>query len=109
MENNFQELMMAKELEQITPEYSKLIVKGTLIGFKGLGEERGITAAYPVWKVVNNQICFVLFWSQETGRPCVDNTSFASSDLYINKEPIIVDIDVVNPITFGQNLALFFN
>lgn len=109
MKENYQDLMNAKELEPITPEWNKPIVKGTLIGFKGLGEERGITAAYPVWRVIGNEIQFVLFWSKDTGKPCIDNTWFTSDHLFINKEPIVLDIEVKNPETFGQKLTAFFN
>lgn len=109
METNYEKLMNSKELEPITEDWDKPIVKGTLIGFKGLGEERGITAAYPVWRIIGNEIQFVLFWSDDTGRPCIDNTWFTSKYLFINKEPIVLDIDVTNPETFGQKLTDLFN
>ena len=37
--------MNSKELIPITEDWNSPIEKGTLIGFKGLGEEKGITAA----------------------------------------------------------------
>lgn len=101
-------LMNAQELIQITPEWDTSIKKGTLIGFKGLGGNRGITASYPVWRVIGKEIQFVLFWSQETGRPCIDNTWFTSSDLFINKEPIVLDIEIENPQSFHSVLANAF-
>ena len=108
-QKTLQDLMNSKELEPITGEWNKPIAKGTLIGFKGLGEERGITAAYPVWRVIGNEIQFVLFFSKDNSRACIDNTWFAASDLYINKEPIVLDIEVKNPETFGQRFVEVFN
>jgi hypothetical protein len=109
MEKNYRDLMNEKELEPITSNWDKPITKGTLIGFKGLGDEKGITAAYPVWRVIGNEIQFVLFWSKGSGKPCIDNTWFTSPHLYINKEPIILDIEIKNPETFSQLIVNIFN
>lgn len=105
---DYNTLMNSKELEPITKDWNKEIKKGTLIGFKGLGGKEGITAAYPVWRVTGNEIKFVLFFKKD-GTPCIDNTWFTSEHLYINKEPIIVDIEIKNPTTFGNELGKIFN
>lgn len=86
----FEDTMNESELEPITKDWRKPILKNTLIGFKGLGDSRGITAAYPVWSFDGYEIQFVLYISKHSGRPVIDNTWITSSDLYINKEPIIV-------------------
>ena len=100
--------MNTKELEPITPNWNKPIKKGTLIGFKGFGEDGGITAAYPVWRVIGNKIQFVLFWSKDTGKPCIDNTWFTCDNLFINKEPIMLDIEVKNPETLHERVYSLF-
>lgn len=100
----YRELMNSKEL---VPVQGQSISKGTLIGFKGLGDSEGITAAYPVWRVVGDEIQFVLYFN-ESGIPVIDNTWFTSPDLYTNKEPIIVSIEVNNPITFSDQLSKLF-
>lgn len=91
---DYKSLMNAKELVPITVDWSQPIVKSTLIGFKGLGEENGITAAYEVARVVGNEIQFVLGYD-EYERRIIDNTWFGSNHLYINKEPIIIDKEIV--------------
>ena len=98
--------MNSQELIPITEDWNTPIARGTLIGYKGLGEERGITAAYPVWSVIGNEIKFVLFYKND--RPVLDNTWFNSADLFINKEPIIVEIELKNPTTFQNELKTFF-
>lgn len=109
MKNNYEALMNSKELEPILADWSKPIAKGTLIGFKGLGAEGGITAAYPVWLVKDYEIQFVLYLNKKSGKPVLDNTWFNSPNLFINKEPIIVDIEGNNPTTFGDEISAAFN
>lgn len=106
---NYQELMNAKPLTQLTPDFKDKIKFGTLIGFKGLGEARSITAAYPVWSHVGDEIQFILF-TRDNGKHCIDNTWLTSRDLFINTEPIIVDVSVKGmPSTFTDEVTKFFN
>jgi hypothetical protein len=87
-------------LIQITPDWKgqNRIPKGALIGFKGLTYEDRITAAYPFWREVGNQIQFVAALSGEcswTNKPGFDNTYFTAPRLFINADPIIIpDADV---------------
>lgn len=97
-------------LIQITPEWrgQGRIPKGALIGFMGLTSEPGIiTAAYPFWREVNNQVQFVLY--QRPGEPpTMDNDYFTSDNLYINADPIIVEVDDEKFTTFGDALGQMF-
>jgi len=88
------DLMNGADLTPLTTDFDGTISMGMLIGFKGLGEEKGITAAYPVWSFIpaKKEIQFILFWSSKNGAPCIDNTWLTSHDLYINKEPIKVEL-----------------
>jgi len=87
-------MMNAKELVPITSDWSQPIKESTLIGFKGLGKKGGITAAYQVLGVVDNVITFVLAFRD--GRPSVvDCTYFGMKSLYINKEPIVIDMEML--------------
>ena len=108
--------MNSSELVEITPEWNTPIAKGTLIGFAGLGGTK-ITAAYPVYKVnlERKDVDFVLYTSLE-GRPCLDGTSFAhprnnpgDSKLFINKEPIIIEIEEQKPFSVTDRIAQLFN
>jgi len=87
------------DLIKITPAWTSPIAKGTLVGFMGLGFGK-ITAAYQVYRVnlEKRTIEFVLYTSTG-GRPCLDIATMDHSDLYINNEPIIVDVVEGLPFT----------
>lgn len=113
-EPNYSSMMNAKELIEITPDWTTPIAKGTLIGFKGLGGSK-VTAAYPVWNVNFDKklIEFVLYTSLGD-RPCLDGTSFRfhrPEYLVINKEPIIVEIkgDANKVMTATNRVLDLFN
>ncbi len=108
-DNDWVKIISSQEAIPITKDWDKPIAKGTMIGFKALGPDRGFTAAYPVYRVIGNEIQFVLFYDRETGKPVIDNTWFTSRDLYTNKDPIIIDIEESSPITLHETLSKIFN
>lgn len=82
---------------------------GTLIGFRGFsGKAEKCTASYPVWAKVGSEIKFILFLSN-TGRPTVDNTWIQGDNIFINKQPIIVDVPTNYPQTFQDRMGELFN
>lgn len=96
------DLMNSNKLVQLTPEFTGEIPHGCLIGFKGLGGEKGITAAYRVWAFIKSkqEIQFILF-TRNSGQHVVDNTWLTSSDLYINEPPIVQKLTIKQmPTTF---------
>jgi len=87
-----------------------MIPKGALIGFKAFGDERGITAAYPFWREIGNQIQFVLFMPGEcdwTDVAVMDNGYF-DGECFINREPIIIEVNDKRFMTFGGALGEMF-
>lgn len=100
-------LMNSKPIERLKKVEGVTIAPGTLIGFRGMtGGDKEITASYPVWRVIGDEIQFLLTRNQK-GQPIIDNTWF-SSEVWINKDPIVIDIEVKNPVTFGQELGKYF-
>ncbi len=83
--------------------------RGMLIGFKAFRNEDKITAAYPIWAIYGNEVQFVLYFQQGTGKPVIDNTWLNSSEPpYINVEPFKVEYDAKNPTTFQDEMTNFF-
>lgn len=107
---DFAKQMSESPLVKVTKD--TVLRHGQLFGFMGLGEERGITAAYQVWRKNGTEVQFVLFISSQTGRPCIDNDWIREdgSCMYTNVEPIIVPIDLSkSPETFQDSIKAFFN
>lgn len=102
---DYAKMMNTKEVIPVTEDIE--LPRGTLIGFKALGGTQGITAAYPVWSKNGRDFQFILGIT-ETGRPIIENDFIRDGDLFINKEPIIVEVETKNPMTFQDRLGSFF-
>lgn len=105
--DNYKEMMNALPLVQINGDWNKQLKRGQLIGFNGLGPEKGITAAYPVFDHHGGEIVFVLY--TKDGKPVLDNDFIRDGYcMFTNADPIIVDIATGCPTTFQSELASYF-
>lgn len=81
---------------------------GTLIGFRGFnGKAEKCSASYPVWTKKGDEIQFILGITKE-GRPIIENDWVRDENIFINEEPIIVDVLTKNPQTMQDRLGSFF-
>jgi hypothetical protein len=88
---DYKKLIMERELVKL--DTTSKLKHGQLIGFKGLGTDE-ITAAYPVWVQIGNEIQFVLY-GIEKGKPCIDNTWIQpGNEIYTNVDRIIVEMNI---------------
>lgn len=86
-----QRLMNSKEVERITSDWNKPILKGTLVGFKEFGIEYEISSAYPVIDFNGEDVSFIVDY-YEDGSPLIDKEAISNSNLFINKEPIVIEV-----------------
>lgn len=108
-EPDYKKMMEEKPLIKVDDSFK--LKHGQLFGFKGLQEKDGITAAYPCWAQIGNEVQFVLYLKKD-GRPCIDNDWIRDDNhcMYTNVEPIIVDILMgKRPTTFHQEISSLFN
>lgn len=91
MKYGYQRLMNSKEVEIISSDWNRPILKGTLVGFKELGLNYEITSAYPVIDFNGEDVSFIVDY-YEDGSPVIDKEAISNSNLFINKEPIVIEI-----------------